>query len=260
MEVLKEIMGFNYSQVQAFSLILSRFVGLFIAAPVVSNPNVPKLVKIGICIFLSIIVFPFVTLNHEFNSSLSLATAILKEMAVGIFLGFFASLIFVAIQLAGQFIDYQMGLGIVNVIDPNSGVQVPLSGQFLYILGMLIFLAIGGHQLLIKGLIRSFSVLPLGEVVFRRGITFLINDTFAKIIVIAFQISAPVVAAVFLAEMGYGIMSRAIPQMNILIVGLPLKIGLGGLFLFLMLPLFFWMMKREFFNIFMSIDNLFKLM
>jgi flagellar biosynthetic protein FliR len=138
-------------------------------------------------------------------------------------------------------------------------VQVPLAGQFLYLLATLLFLVIGGHHLIIKSLVKSFEAFPLGSLVLDANIAIVINDIFAKIIVISFKVSAPIVAAVFLIEMAYGVAARALPQMNILIVGLPLKMGLGMFFLMLSLPFFMWIIKREFVNLFASIDNLFNL-
>ena len=197
-------------------------------------------------------IFPFIAkIPDVYGDVFLLGFALTKEFGIGVFLGFFVSLIFVALQLAGQFIDYQTGFGLVNVIDPESRVQVPLAGRFLYLLAALLFLIIGGHHLIIRALVQSFSDIRLFT---------LINQTFSQLFFISFKIAAPVMAAVFLAEMSYGIIVRAVPQLNILIVGLPLKMGLGMIFLYLSLPFFFWLMKREILNVFMTLRNLFQLL
>ncbi|MBN2483007.1 MAG: flagellar type III secretion system protein FliR [Candidatus Omnitrophica bacterium] len=261
MEMLNSLLQFNTPQFQSFILLVARFSGLFLTAPVFSNPVIPKMVKLGLMFFLGFIIFPFVEkIPLVYENPFTLFVALVKEFGIGVFLGFFVSLIFIGLQLAGQFIDYQTGFGLVNVIDPESQVQVPLAGRFLYILAALLFLIIGGHHLIIKSLAESFRVFPLGNFTFDLRLLAVINRTFVQLFFIAFKIAAPVVAAVFLAEMSYGVVARAIPQLNILIVGLPLKLGLGTYFLLLTLPFFFWIVKREFFNIFLSIRNLFQLL
>ncbi len=260
MEILSQLRTLNTVQFQSFILLAARFSGVFVSAPLFSNNVIPRMVKIGLFFFLSFIVFPFVEkIPALYENPFVLTVAFIKEFGIGIFLGFFVSLIFVGLQIAGQFIDYQTGFGLVNVIDPESQAQIPLAGQFLYLLAALLFLLIGGHHLIIRSLVESFRVFPLGNFVFDIRLFRLVNQTFAQIFFIAFKIAAPVVAAVFLAEMSYGVVARAIPQLNILIVGLPLKIGLGTFFLLMTLPFFFWIIKREFLNIFMSIRNLYQL-
>ena len=261
MEILNTIFRFNYIQFESFILILVRFSGLFVSAPVISSRNIPRMAKIGLCLFLSLVVMPFIkTIPEPFTSNITFAGAMGKELAVGIVLGFFITLIFVALQVAGQFMDYQTGFGMVNIIDPESRVQVPLMGQFLYILSILLFLVIGGHHLTIESLVRSFDVFPLGRVDVDGQVMLFINKAFGRVLLLSFKVAAPIVAAVFLRDIGYGVMARAIPQMNILIVGLPLKIGLGMVIMTLSLPLFFWVMKKEFLNIFLSLKNLFNLL
>lgn len=261
MEIFQSLLQFNDVQFQSFILLVARFSGLFLASPIFSNSIIPKIVKIGLMFFLGSIIFPFVEkIPSLYANPLVLSVAFIKEFAVGIFLGFFVSLVFVGLQLAGQFIDYQTGFGLVNVLDPESQVQVPLAGRFLYILAALLFLVIGGHHLIINSLVESFRVMPLGNFNFDLRLFAVVHRTFAQLFFISFKIAGPVVAAVFLSEMSYGVVARAIPQLNILIVGLPLKIGLGTFFLMLTLPFLFWIIKREFMNIFFSIRNLYQLM
>ncbi|MCM8773662.1 MAG: flagellar type III secretion system protein FliR [Candidatus Omnitrophica bacterium] len=260
MEEIGQLFNFTYTQLENFILIVSRLSGLIISAPVLSNRNIPKEVKIALCGLISLLVFPFVKgLSQPLERIELLFMLMFKELAIGIFLGLVVSLIFTGLQLAGQFIDYHTGLGLVSILDPESRVQIPLAGQFLHILAMIIFLIIGGHKMLIKSLIFSFSAFPLEGFRFEPKLSLLINDVLAKVFVISFKIASPVVGAVFLSEIAYGVIARAIPQMNILIVGLPLKVIVGTIFLILSLPLFFWIINREFFRIFASIDNLFKL-
>jgi flagellar biosynthetic protein FliR len=257
MEGTAHILQLDVVQFQGFLLILARFTGLFISAPLVSNPNVPKLIKIGLSIILSLLVFPFVDKTHVVvSNNVHLGILVLQEGIIGVYIGFLISLIFLAVQLGGQYIDYQSGFGLVNVIDPQSNVQVPLGGQFLFILASLLFFVIQGHHFVIQALIESFQAFPLAAPSIQGSLVGLLNNIFAKVIVISFKISAPVVGAVFIAEMLYGVLARAIPQLNILIVGLPLKIGIGTFFLMLIIPFFFWVMKNEFRNIFFSIQNL----
>jgi flagellar biosynthetic protein FliR len=153
-----------------------------------------------------------------------------------------------------------MGFGFVNVVDPESRIQVPIIGQFLLILATLLFLVLNGHHWLIRAIIKSIEVIPLGSVHFDPALIWRINGLFKDIFLIAFKLAAPVAMCLFLVDVAYGIISRAIPQMNILIVGFPLKIGLGLVLLVSFLPLFLVTVKGIIMKSLINLNFLFRLM
>ncbi len=213
-----------------FLLIFIRYAGIFLITPIFSSRIIPMRIKVGISFMLALVSFPAV--SELVQIALPLSTAglvmiILKELLFGLILGFIILLVFSALQLAGQFIDMRMAFAMANVFDPISNLTVPLIGQFNNILGTIIFFAINGHHFLLRGLYRSFTMVPPGEIIFSNQLWQFVFRKAGDLFIIAFQISLPVVAAIFIADIIFGFLARTIPQMNIFIVGLPVKILVG---------------------------------
>ncbi len=221
---------------------MSRISGIFISSPFFNSRNIPNYIKAGFCFILSLVLAPILLQNAApIPSSLyRYATIILSELLLGIILGFVVSLIFSAMQMAGQLIDMQIGFGIVNVFDPQSGQQIPLIGNFKYILALLVFITINGHHVLIDTLFYSFKVIPIMQVVIPYQITAFIIDLVGEMIIIALKISLPVLIAIIITDVALGILARTMPQMNIFVVGIPAKIFIGLFVLTLALPIFIY--------------------
>ncbi len=149
-----------------------------------------------------------------------------KEAAVGIAVGLLAYIILAAIQIAGGFIDFQMGFAIAHVIDPQTGVQSPLIGQYMYTITLLFILAVNGHHLMIDGVFYSYELIALDQLVppGDEGWILYIIEAFNQMFVIAFLMAVPIVGCLFLVDVALGIIARTVPQLNVFVVGLPLKI------------------------------------
>jgi flagellar biosynthesis protein FliR len=213
----------------AFLLIFTRVTSFFLMMPLFSYRTVPARYKIGLGFFLAWMMFytieaPDFEINGEFFF------LIIKEVLVGLLLGFIAYMIMSAIQIAGGLIDFQMGFAIANVIDPQTGAQSPLVGQYLYSIALLFLLSVNGHHLLIDGVFYSYRLIPIDQVWIPFGSENLIHyviTSFNSMFVIAFQMSVPVVGCLFLVDVALGIVARTVPQLNVFVVGLPLKIGVS---------------------------------
>ncbi len=250
--------------IDVFLLVFVRMTGLFVIAPIFARRNIPTGLKLGLAFFLSLILIntlPGQELEN-YNSIYGFMALASKEFITGVTIGYTAYLVFTAIYLAGQIIDMQIGFGMANVMDPVSNIQVPITSNFYFILGMLLFLMANGHHILIQALFQSYEFIPLGGAVFSEA---LINDiirAFGNIFLIGFKISAPVVAAVLITDIVIGIASRTVPQLNIFVVGLPLKIVLGLVVITLTIPLFVSIvdvlingMESEIFNFMRDMGN-----
>jgi len=158
------------------------------------------------------------------------------EVALGLFLGFVVQFLIWAVQFAGQMVGFQMGFGIVSVIDPESGQQLSLIARYKALVALILFIVLDGHHLLLEALVYSFEILPAGSVLLSRLLFDEILRLSARIFVLGLMIGAPMMAALLLSEMGMGIVARTVPQMNIFIVGFPLKISVGLAMLALVLP------------------------
>lgn len=224
-----------------FAVILVRMAGLFIASPVFTSRNIPAQVKMGFALMISFILMPMVRFPAGTavpDNIFGFLYAVAPEMVIGLAIGFLFTLLFAAVQLAGHLIDVMIGFGLANIVDPVSNIQISVLGQFYYLVAMIVFLAVNGHHLLVRALFRSFEVLPPLTPILTSGIVQLVNDKAAAIFAIAFQIGAPTLAALFIADIILGVMARTVPQMNVLMVGFPLKIFIGITTLIISIPYF----------------------
>ena len=218
--------------VDIFLLILVRISGIFIFAPVFSRNNLPMIMKIGLSFLISLILLPIVPEVSLIQSSnlYQLLFNILKEFSLGLIIGFICFLYFSVLYLAGMIVDTQIGFGMVNVMDPLTHSQMPIMGNFYSVLITLIFLAVNGHHLILKGLAYSFEIIPLGySYVINLSFITRLTNLMAEIFILAFRFGAPVLISIFLVNLLLGILARTMPQMNVFIVGLPLKILIGFL-------------------------------
>ena len=225
---------------QLFILILVRVTGLFVISPVFGRNNLPAIMKIGLSVIVALILLPLKTDTFYLliNDYKTLIFWSISEFLIGIIIGFVAFIYFTAIYLAGTIIDIQMGFGMVNIIDPQTNIQMPLMGGFYNILVTLLFLSINGHHKLIRGLIYSYEILPVGfSISISENIIAYLVKIFAEIFILAFQLSAPILVAVFLGNVILAILARTMPQMNIFIVGLPFKIIIGIIIILITLQL-----------------------
>lgn len=221
-----------------FVLVFARMLGLFTSSPIWSNPFIPVQLRIALAMGLALLVMPLVLGSSLPSNLIELTPLVVKEVLVGIMIGFIATLIFAAIHLAGELLDIDMGLSMMNVLDPMSGTQVPLVGNFKYLLALLVFLAINGHHTLIIGIVRSYEVVPLGGMVLGPEVSEAIMDIMSGVFASALKIAMPVLGALFLTTVALGVINRAMPQMNVFVIGMPAKLGIGVLMLAAGLPMY----------------------
>jgi flagellar biosynthetic protein FliR len=246
--------------------ILLRVSGMFLVAPVFGSHFIPPPVKALVILATTVALFPVVTGAAGGPPAPGLAGAAKAaaggaggpnignmlalgagELAVGLLIGFAALLAFVGIQVAGQFLDIELGFGIVNVIDPQLNQVSPLIGNFKYLLALLIFLAVNGHFALIAALAKSFSLVPVGGPALGTLASAMvlghIVKLFAGVFITAVKVAAPVLASLFLASVALGLLSRAVPQLNIFMIGLPAKALLGMVLMAMLLPAYLTLLK-----------------
>ncbi|MDD2619651.1 MAG: flagellar biosynthetic protein FliR, partial [Syntrophomonadaceae bacterium] len=204
----------------------------------------------------------FVPVNYGQNITTPayFLAALVVEILIGYTIGFIAYLVLATIQLAGQIMDMQMGFAIVNVVDPQSGTQIPLMGNFTQIFALLIYLVINGHHYLIQALVQSFRIIPVLGLSLNHDFFDLLLEMSIKMFVIAVKISAPVLVSVLISDIAMGFIARTVPQMNVFIVGMPLKILLGFVTLFIMLPVYLWLFGSLFNEFFAYVDKMIMIM
>jgi len=233
-------------QFHIFLLVLLRVSALLMVAPIFGHRTWLARAKVGLAFTVSIILFPIVA-DQPLDvpaGVLPYALMMIREVLMGVVMGFVVLLLFVAIQFAGQLAGLQMGFGIVNVIDPQSSNQLSIMGQFLNILAILLLLSLNGHHTILTGLVTSFETIPLGGVVLKAGLMQKMIAITAEVFIIGVKIAAPIMTALFLVTAAMGVLARTVPQMNVFMVGFPVQISVGlGAFLVCM-PLFAMLVER----------------
>ncbi len=146
-----------------FFMVLGRLSGLFISAPIFASRQLPGRIKVLIVILLAAVMSSFVPVQYaiKLDSPVTFIAAMVTEVFIGYALGFVAYVLFAAIQMAGQLMDNQIGFSMVNVLDPQSGIQIPLMGNFYYLLALIIYLSMDGHHYLLQAIAQSYQVIPV---------------------------------------------------------------------------------------------------
>jgi flagellar biosynthetic protein FliR len=250
------------NELPLFLLILIRVASFFAVIPIFSYRNIPTSHKIGLSVFLSwAMLYTMESQIIEINGTYFML--VIKEALVGLSIGFIAAILLYALQVAGGFIDLQMGFAIANVFDPQTGLQTPLIGRYFYTIAIMFLLAVDAHHMLLDGIFNSYQFIPIEEweTVFGRGsVVEHIVSTFNTMFIIAFQMALPIVGCLFLVDLALGIIARTVPQVNVFIVGLPLKIGVSFVVLLLVLPVFFMLVEQLFSEITKAMRVLMKLL
>ena len=217
--------------------VLIRVSAFFVAIPLFGQ-GVPTLAKVGLAGVITLLVAPSVAPFDLPDHAVGYTLLIAEEALIGLAMGLVVTVVITAIYLGGQLIDVPIGFSMVNVIDPQTGMQVPIVAQFKFLLAMLILFVVDGHHALLGGVAKSFQVVPIGLATMNPGVAQVGVETFGTMFVVALRIALPLVAALFLADVALGIVARAVPQINVFFVGIPLKIAFGLVMLVLVMPVF----------------------
>jgi len=242
---------------ELFLLVFIRVSGLFFITPVFGVRSVPIVFKIGLTLFMSYIVIGFDTLPADLrlDTFVQIAYYAVSELFIGFVLGFISILAFSAISMAGQLIDTHLGFGLVHIFDPQSGMEVSLMGKFKNVLAIMIFFSIEGHHTLVRIVTGSFALIPIGNVRLQQVANWGLVELFIGYFELAIQIAIPVIAASIIVEMVFGIIVRTVPQMNIFVLGIPIKIVIGLIALYFLIPVFVSLMGELFSDMLESMQN-----
>lgn len=227
----------GFAELHLGFLVLARITAFFAVAPVFSIKRMPGLVRVGLGFFLTILIYPSVHgLGSLPGELVAYGLLVGKEVLVGLILGFVSTLTFTTLRLAGEFMDIQMGFAMATVFDPQNQSRITLVGQFMNIFAILLFIAIDGHHILIMALAHSYEIIPLQGAVFESTLVLTTIKIFVGMFALGFRIAAPFIAVLLISDISLGLVARTVPQLNVFILGFPMKAGLGILTLILALP------------------------
>lgn len=214
-----------------------RIFGLFLADPFFSSKAIPVRVRIGFSIMLALLIAPGLVAVPAVSvvSPEGLLIA-LKELLVGLSIGFVVRLVFSAMEMAGHLSGLQMGLGFASFYDPQHSTNVPIVAQVLSLFMLLVFLAFNGHLIVLRALFESYAHLPISTALPGAGGLRLMADYGAVVFRAGVTLSLPVVAVLLVTNLAIGVMTRAAPQLNVFAIGFPITLGIGLGALYLLLP------------------------
>jgi len=228
----------DIDQLALFFLALARITAFFIAGPFFSLRNIPATVKVGLSLMVAFTVFPLI--GPEYGGvpldGWAYIFALVRETLVGLAIGYTASLLLVAVIYAGSLMDIHIGFFMSQIFDPISGSMAGILSRFMYLLGMAALLAFNGHHLIIAALVNSFQLVPLNTAQVTGASALFLIKVFAQMLSIGVQIAAPLVAVMLIIDVTMGLIARTAPQINVFMLGFPVKITAGLITLSVMVP------------------------
>lgn len=214
-----------------FIMVVTRLSGMIASAPLFSTYPIPPQVKAWLVALVAFIIYPMVSANSSFvvpTSMPEMTLFLLKEFGVGFLIGFLANFMFAGIQLAGQMLSQQIGLQMGSMLDPATQASVPIISELYLMLTTMIFLALGAHNWLFAAVYQSFIKIPPGlDVLFTPIIVHQVLHLSSQIFVISLGLVLPIFCVLFVMEVLLGVLAKMIPQMNIFMVAIPIKILVG---------------------------------
>ncbi len=236
---MQTVADLSVDQILLLLIAFVRVATMVALLPIIGSRAAPLTAKAGLSVFLTLAVFPLLppaTIAIP-TGLFSFAVLVVKEVLIGLILGFIGSILFAIVQIGSKFIDQQVGFAMAETVDPLTETPVTPIAQLTSIVFTLVFLIIGGHHMLIRVMAKVFEIIPVGAVYLREGpITTVIIRSTSSLFSLGFRFGAPVITALFVCTAALGIIAKTVPQLNIFIVGLPIQIGLGFLMLTVAFP------------------------
>ncbi|MCP0886239.1 flagellar biosynthetic protein FliR [Ligilactobacillus sp. WILCCON 0076] len=223
--------------IQLTGLIICRIATFVILAPLFSEKNFPNLAKLIVVGSLTIVAFPMVSSSYHSVSGTIYILLAIKETLFGMLMGYVSKLAFDAITMSGAFIDFQTGLTMAQAYDPTFQTENSTYGKIYNWMAIMVFFALNLHQLMIRGLMYSFQIVPIGSAnVITGPIVGGVVKLFAKAFAMSVSLAAPLVVAVLVVDIVLGIIARTIPQINVLMLGMSIKTIVALIIFLLALP------------------------
>ncbi len=227
------------AQFRIFLLVMIRVSVILFMIPFFGSRNWPLMAKVGLVLTLSFLLYPLArnqtwpALTGVFDFGL----IVLGELMIGLCLAIIMHLILAGLQTGGQMIGFQMGFAVVNVVDPQTGTHQSVVAQMAYLTGVLLFLTLDGHHLFIDAIAESLTTIRPGAAILAPGVLELVVKVSVNMFVLAIKLVAPAMAALLFTHTAMGIVAKAVPQINILLMSFPLTISVGLFFFGLCLSL-----------------------
>ncbi|SMC35417.1 flagellar biosynthetic protein FliR [Papillibacter cinnamivorans] len=241
-------------------LLFLRVSSILLPSPIFGRKLVPSLIKTSFCIFLTylfLLAFPFPEQGLVYETTLGYILLCVRELAFGFVLSFVVTMFFDLVYIAGHLIDTQVGFGIVSVYDIQNNSQVPMTGNLLNVVYLIVFFSVNGHLKWISILYSTFAKVPVGHVQISANLASAAVEAFSLSFLLAVMMAMPIIASGLILELAMGVMIRSVPQMNMFVIGIPVKILVCLLVLILTVPAMVAFSNTVFTDMFQSVERLF---
>jgi flagellar biosynthetic protein FliR/FlhB len=235
-------------------------VGFFTVVPVFFPKGLPNIAKVAFTLIVAYILLPGISYAAvNITSNYTLISFAINEVVTGLTLGFITNLIFFAIRMAGQLIDMQIGFSMITMFDPSTSSNSTLLEHVLYWCSLILFFTIDGHHMLIRALVESFKAISLGSFILSGESIGLVLNAFAQFFSIGLKIAIPLVLIILITDIVLGLIGRTVPQLNLMILGMPIKILVGLVSFIFVLPLLLKLMAGGFGDVSDVLKGIFKM-
>ncbi len=231
-------MALMVEKLLGFVMVLTRISAFFMVLPVFGWRAIPVRIKVGLTVLLAIffsVITPLVIVPNRV-SVLEAILLIANEATYGLALGLIAAIVFSAVKLSGRIIERQMGLAMAQVLDPLTGERTQPLGSLLEMIFILLFLSANGHHLFLLIISKSYEAFPAGSIPTIPILTGGVVKAGSAMLIAGLKLAAPILAAFLLLMVVLAVLARIVPEMNILFISLPLRVGLGLLMVTIFLP------------------------
>lgn len=237
----------DWNALTLFLMITGRMTGLVVFNPLFGRRGTPGVVKAGFILLLSVSVFAMTPARLEMPATLlGLAFTFLMELFLGYVLGLVINFFFYIPVMAGSVIDMQMGLSMATAYDPASGIQTTVTSNILNALMTLLFFAANGHHTLLRIFVGSGLVVPFGAVKLGEHFYAGMVQVFLDCTLLGVKLAMPILAAELLGQVGMGILMKAIPQINVFVINIDVKVIIGmAMMMLLTVPFSDYLLKAE---------------
>ena len=248
------------SSADYFILLMFRVGGIVVSSPIFGRVNIPQTAKI--CFSLSLgylfyLIFPQ-TVGIAYTTLIGFVLLCAMELFLGIALSYVTNIFFALVAFTGgQIIDMQIGFGIVNVYDQQNNMQAPVMGNIINMMLLIVFFAVNGHHRLIEIMYLAISRMPIGTLVFNPNIGMVALEIFARAFLLGIMMALPILASGLTLEIAFGLLMRAVPQIHMFVVGIPLKMFVGMFIFVATLPVYVGFSTRIFDEMFIGIERIF---
>lgn len=250
----------NVAYFTAILLVFIRLSSFFLIVPTLFPKGFPNTAKVGLVLILSVILIPGINYSNLVSVSniLVFGTYVIFEVITGLTLGYITNLCFFSVRMAGQLMDTQMGFSMISMFDPNTNSNATLVENLLHWFSIMIFFLIDGHHMLIRALISSFDVVKLGGFALNQESIMVVIKAFIEFFNIGLKIAIPIILIIIITDLTMGLIARTVPQLNLMVLGMPVKILIGLSTFSFLLPILLKMITMNFATLSNVINGFFK--